>query len=103
MANPNRDEGNEANSDPKGEPAGERRRDEARESHGPTYHGGDWSKADEEGDRGESLDMPAEQEVRSDVERADEEIDDPGTRGAVFGKAGKGLVERDDAEKPSGK
>jgi hypothetical protein len=76
-------------------PAGERHRDEQRSDRGPAYHGGDWSKADQEDGRS-AMDLPAEDEVRSDFDRADEEISDPGTRGAVFGKGGRGLVERDD-------
>lgn len=54
-------------------------------------------KSDDPGRDREALDVPAEEEVRNDVERADEELDDPGTRGAVFGKGGKGIVQRDDA------
>lgn len=80
--------------------AGERKRDEERESHGPTYHGGDWSEAETEHGR-DALDIPAEEEVVSDVARADEELDDPGTRGAVFGKGGKGIVERDLDDEPT--
>jgi hypothetical protein len=80
--------------------AGERKRDDERESHGPTYHGGDWSQADNEHGR-DALDESAEQEVANDVERADEEIEDPGTRGAVFGKGGKGIVERDMEDEPT--
>jgi hypothetical protein len=100
MANPNRDDGKEPNSSHHDQPAGERRRDDERDGHGPVYKGGDWSKADQEGDRGEALDLPAEEEVRSDTERADEEIEDPGTRGAVFGRGGVGIVERDE-DKPA--
>lgn len=80
--------------------AGERKRDEERESHGPTYHGGDWSQADKEHGR-DALDENAEQEAASDVERADEEIEDPGTRGAVFGKGGKGIVQRELEDEPT--
>lgn len=40
------------------ERAGERHRDEQRDGHGPVYHGGDWSKADEEHGR-DALDEPA--------------------------------------------
>lgn len=54
-------------------------------------------KSDDPGRDREALDVPAEEEVRNDVERADEELDDPGTRGAVFGKGGKDIVQRDDA------
>lgn len=81
-------------------PAGERRRDDARDDHGPVYHGGDWSQADAESGR-EALDASAEEEVRTDVERADEELDDPGTRGAVFGKGGKGIVQREIDDEPT--
>jgi hypothetical protein len=86
--------------DPKQAPAGERRRDDERDSHGPVYRGGDWSQADDEHGR-DALDQPGEQEVANDVERADEEIEDPGTRGAVFGKGGKGIVERDLDDEPT--
>jgi hypothetical protein len=76
---------------------GEVHADEQRPDRGPTYQGGDWDLSDEEQPR-EALDRPAEEEVESNVERADEELDDPGTRGAVFGKGGKGLVERDEQD-----
>ena len=89
-----RNQGEEGNFSGKKAPAGERKRDDERPDHGPVYHGGDWSKADQEDGR-ESIDLPAEEEARDDVERADEEIEDPGTRGAVFGKGGVGIVERD--------
>lgn len=98
-ANPDDRESEGADKAPQ-ERAGERRRDEQRDGHGPVYHGGDWSKADAEHGR-DALDEPAEQEVTSDVERADEEIQDPGTRGAVFGKGGKGIVERDMEDEPT--
>ncbi|HVV84163.1 MAG TPA: hypothetical protein VHE35_13905 [Kofleriaceae bacterium] len=105
MANSKTDDAKQSKTAAEREPAGERRRDDARDSHGPVYHGGDWSKADREDSEGrEALDQPAEEEVRSDVDRADEALDDPGTRGAVFGKGGKGIVERDDApDEPTGK
>jgi hypothetical protein len=77
------------------EKPGELHRDESRRDRGPVYHGHDWERADEEAGR-ESLDEPSEQEAESDVERADEDLTEPGTRGAVFGRAGKGLVERKD-------
>ena len=102
MPNQNPDE-REASSTGTAAVAGERRRDDERGSHGPAYKGGDWSKADAEGDRGEALDLPAEEEVADPVERAREEIEDPGTRGAVFGKRGEGLVERDRADSPLSK
>lgn len=75
--------------------AGEVRRDEERGAHGATYHGGDWDLASKEHGR-EALDESAEEEARDPIERADEELDDPGTRGANFGKGGKGIVERDE-------
>ncbi|KAB2898294.1 MAG: hypothetical protein F9K40_11575 [Kofleriaceae bacterium] len=74
---------------------GERQRDEERDDRGVVYHGADWDRADEEHERG-ALDIPAEEEVASDIERGDEEITDPGTRGSNFGKGGKGIVQRDE-------
>jgi hypothetical protein len=102
MSNSPRNDSKEAKSDGETVAAGERRRDDERESHGPVYKGGDWSKADTEHER-EAHDLPAEEEVRDEVERADEELDDPGTRGAVFGKGGKGIVERDGGDLPTAK
>jgi hypothetical protein len=74
---------------------GELHRDEQRPGRGPVYHGGDWERSEEEKGR-EALDLSAEQEAESDVETADEELTDPGTRGAALGRGGKGLVERDE-------
>lgn len=74
---------------------GEIHRDEQREDRGPTYHGGDWDLSDQEHGR-EALDEPAEREAESNTDRADEELTDPGTRGAVFGRGGQGLVGRKD-------
>jgi hypothetical protein len=84
---------------PAAKPGTERHRDEQRAYRGPVYHGGDWKDADEEADR-EALRVPAEEEVRSAVETADEEITDPGTRGAVLGRGGVGIVERDEDTSP---
>lgn len=74
---------------------GERARDEERDDRGVVYHGADWDRADEEHERG-ALDIPAEEEAESDIERGDDEITEPGARGANFGKGGKGIVERDE-------
>lgn len=102
MASSNKKQEQEAKSPSEAPPPGERRRDDERESHGPVYHGGDWSKADHEEER-EALERPAEEEARDETERADEELDDPGTRGAVFGKGGKGIVQRDGDPSTGGK
>jgi hypothetical protein len=61
------------------ERAGERRRDEEREVRGPAYHGGDWSKADEEHGR-EALDLPAEEEVAGKGVVDGEQDDEPTAR-----------------------
>jgi hypothetical protein len=76
-------------------PGTERHRDEQREDRGPVYHGvRDWTLAEDEADR-EALNIPAEEEATPDIETADEQISDPGTRGANFGRGGVGIVERD--------
>lgn len=82
---------------PKDKPGTERHRDEQRADRGPVYHGSsDWDVAEEEAGR-EALDEPAELEATSEVERADQELADPGARGAALGRGGVGIVERDDA------
>jgi len=76
---------------------GELHRDEQRHDRGPVYHGHDWDTAEHEAGR-EALDETAEEEAESNVERADEELTEPGTRGAVFGRGGRGLVGRNQDE-----
>ena len=65
---------------------GEKEADEQREG-GPRYHGAGWEKADQEPAR------PGD-DTSGNLADADEKITDPGTRGAVFGKGGKGLAQR---------
>lgn len=82
------------------QPPGERRRDEEREGHGPTYKGSDWSKADRENDVTRHG-LPEREGMANDDDRADaRELDDPGTRGAVFGRGGVGLAQHED-DKPA--
>ena len=87
----------DAEPSPSARPGSERYRDEQREERGPVYHGKDWKDADDEPDR-EALRIPAEEEVKSDAQLADEELTEPGRRGANLGRGGRGLVERDDGE-----
>jgi hypothetical protein len=87
---PNPDDGKQG-----AKPGSERHRDEQRQDRGPVYHGRDWKDADEKPTR-EALREPAEDEGTSPLDQADEQLDDPGTRGANFGRGGVGLVERDD-------
>ncbi|HVK76564.1 MAG TPA: hypothetical protein VM734_24730 [Kofleriaceae bacterium] len=79
-------------------PGSERYRDEQRANRGPVYHGRDWKDADGEAGR-EALRIPAEEEGTPVLELADEAITDPGTRGAVFGRDGKGIVAREDFDR----
>jgi hypothetical protein len=83
----------EARPDP-AHPGSERGADQNRSSGGPRYHGEAWTQADEEPARGS--DVPAEEETEDGAfEANDEAIVDEGARGAVFGRGGKGIVERD--------
>ncbi len=80
---------------PTNTPPGERHRDEQRSDRGPVYHGTrDWGTADEEADR-EALRIPAEEEVEDDDADPNEDLADPGARGAAIGRGGTGIVERD--------
>ncbi len=58
----------------------------------PRVHGHGWNE-DEPRDGREMIDN--KEDPDPDAPEGDEAIDDPGTRGAVFGKGGRGLVERD--------
>jgi hypothetical protein len=99
MPNENRPDDDEASdelhADPE-HPGSERHADEQRtDDGGPRYHGDQWQKADEEPARGP--DEPAEEETaEAAFEANDEQLNDAGTRGAVFGRGGHGKVERDD-------
>jgi hypothetical protein len=81
-------------------PGSERHADQQREG-GPRYHGSDWEQAAEDEERGR-LTAAESGDTRTELEVADEEIADPGTRGAVFGRGGKGIVERDQPDDPAG-
>jgi hypothetical protein len=81
-------------------PGSERHADQQREG-GPRYHGSDWEQAAEDEERGR-LTEPQSADTRTELEAADEEIADPGTRGAVFGRGGKGIVERDEPDDLAG-
>lgn len=76
-------------------PGGERHRDEQRDDRGPVYHGArSWEAADDEADR-EALRVPAEDEVEDTDTDPNEQLADPGARGAAVGRGGTGIVERD--------
>jgi hypothetical protein len=80
-------------------PGSEVAQDQARQEGGPRYHGAGWEQAAEDEERGRSDTA----DDRTELEAADEEIQDPGTRGAVFGREGKGIVERDEPDDPAGR
>ena len=81
-------------------PGSEREADQQREG-GPRYHGTGWEQAAEDEQKGRIAE-PDSADTRSELEAADEEIADPGTRGAVLGKGGVGIVERDQPDDPAG-
>lgn len=84
-----------AKKDPKDKPGTELHRDKQRDDRGPVYHGSrDWDLADEEKGR-EALDEPAELEATDEIDRADQELQDPGARGAALGRGGTGITERE--------
>jgi hypothetical protein len=72
--------------------------DAARHAGGPRRHGESWEEAAEDEQRGD----PNRLEGKNEHEANDEAIQDPGTRGAVFGRGGQGLVERDEPEDEAG-
>jgi hypothetical protein len=89
----------EARRDP-AHPGSERHADEGRVSGGPRYHGDDWERADEEPARGPEA--AAEEDTEDAAfEANDQAITDEGARGAVFGREGKGIVERDGVSEES--
>ncbi len=89
----------QAHADPT-HPGSERYADETREG-GPRYHGTGWKQAEENGKRGR-VTAPDSADTRTDLEAADDEVDDPGARGAVFGRGGQGAVQRDQPDDPAG-
>jgi hypothetical protein len=78
----------------------EREADQQREG-GPRDHGSDWQQATEDEEHGRRA-VAESADTRTEHEAADDEIADPGTRGAVFGRGGTGLVERDEPDDPAG-
>ena len=83
------------------QPAGsEPAADQQREG-GPRYHGAGWEQAAEDEQKGRVHEAQSA-DTRTELEIADEAIVDPGTRGAVFGRQGKGIVERDQPDDPAG-
>jgi len=70
----------------KNHPGSERHADEKRGRGRPRYHGGDWDKAERENERAVS--------AATEDEDTEDQIDDAGTRGAVYGHGGVGKVER---------
>lgn len=68
-------------------PGSERHADEKRGRGTPRYHGGDWDKAERENEHAVS--------AATEDEDTEDQIDDTGTRGAVYGHGGVGKVERE--------
>ena len=81
-------------------PGSERFADQARDG-GPRYHGAGWQQAAADEGRGRVTGADSA-DTRTALEQADDEIDEPGARGAVFGRGGQGAVQRDQPDDPSG-